>query len=412
MQLHRARERGRHAPATTLEIDDARVLVVDDDERVARTLVETLRPHCLVDGVFGPFDALDYVERHHDLSVIVSDMRMPGMDGAALLEAVEAIRPDATRVVLTGYADADVAIAAINRGRIFRFLQKPCSPDVLLSCVRDAVGQNRLLTAQRELTEQTLTGATQALLDTLALAAPEAFARAQRITRRAEEIARTAEVADTWALRMGAMLSQLGAVVLPSSATKRLHQGLRLSDREQQMVRKAREQSLGVIEQVPRLERVHDVIRLARQRHDGRGAVEWGLAGEDIPIGARVLGIAEGLDPLEARGSPRTEAAEQLAAETGRYDPDILALLRSSGPVASPTASKVGLNDLRDGMVLAADVWAKDGNLLCGTGTKVTERLLERLRNWAERIGVDGPMLVEGEDDREGGEGEAAEQVQ
>jgi DNA-binding NtrC family response regulator len=96
-------------------------------------------------------------------AVVVSDMRMPEMNGAAFLAQVRERAPDTVRVLLTGQADLDSAIAAVNEGQIFRFLTKPCAPEMLISSLRAAEEQHRLITAERVLLEQTLHGAVKAL---------------------------------------------------------------------------------------------------------------------------------------------------------------------------------------------------------------------------------------------------------
>jgi DNA-binding NtrC family response regulator len=81
--------------------------------------------------------------------VIVSDMRMPGMDGATLLKHVKQLYPDTTRILLTGETGRDAAIAAVNEGQIFRFLTKPCAPDNLRAAIEAGVEHHRLLLAEK-----------------------------------------------------------------------------------------------------------------------------------------------------------------------------------------------------------------------------------------------------------------------
>ena len=111
----------------------------------------------------------------------MSDMRMPVMDGAAVLAQARSARPDTVRILLTGQADLEDAVAAVNNGNIFRFLLKPCPRPVLVQALSDAVEQHRMITAERELLERTLRGSVAALFDVLSLANPLAFARAVRI---------------------------------------------------------------------------------------------------------------------------------------------------------------------------------------------------------------------------------------
>src|SRR5205823_12680612 len=95
-------------------------------------------------------EALAEIEENRTFAVVVSDMRMPGMDGAALLAEVRGLLPDAARILLTGYADLDSALRAVNQGQIFRYLTKPCPPDVLRQAVTDGVEQHRLARRSRD----------------------------------------------------------------------------------------------------------------------------------------------------------------------------------------------------------------------------------------------------------------------
>lgn len=105
------------------------------------------------------------VDRAGPFAVVVSDMRMPGMDGAAFLATVRHRWPDMVRVLLTSHADVEAAIRVVNDGQIFRFLLKPCEPVTLRRVLHDAVAQHRLLTAERELLERTLQGSVRSLLE-------------------------------------------------------------------------------------------------------------------------------------------------------------------------------------------------------------------------------------------------------
>jgi len=100
--------------------------------------------HSAVDGV----EALDIL-RNHDVAVIVSDMRMPVMDGAEFLRRAAEIRPDATRILLTGQADIDSAMRAVNQGQVFRFLLKPCPSTELLNAVAEGAVRQKLAALSR-----------------------------------------------------------------------------------------------------------------------------------------------------------------------------------------------------------------------------------------------------------------------
>ena len=160
---------------------EPRVLCVDDEPNVLAGLRRCLRGHFAVTTAVGGAAGLDALRAEGRFAVVVSDLRMPGMDGVAFLSQVRALAPDTVRVLLTGQADLEAAIASVNEGHIFRFLMKPCAPTQLLAAVDAAAEQHRLLTAERELLEQTLHGSIKALTEALALANPTSFGRATRL---------------------------------------------------------------------------------------------------------------------------------------------------------------------------------------------------------------------------------------
>jgi DNA-binding NtrC family response regulator len=123
----------------------------------------------------GPVLGLQAIAEAGPFAVVVSDLRMPVMDGVEFLTRVRAISPDSVRVMLTGQADMDAAIAAVNQGNIFQFLTKPCPAATLTRALNSALEQHRLITAERELLEQTLRSSVGVLSEILSLVNPLGF---------------------------------------------------------------------------------------------------------------------------------------------------------------------------------------------------------------------------------------------
>ena len=127
-----------------------RVLFVDDEVVLLEGLSDLFHRQYQVSTAIGAEAGLAALARERP-QVVVSDMRMPGMDGATFLTRVREHDPAVVRLLLTGHADLDAAIRAVNQGGVFRFLTKPCPPEVMRQALADAVEQHRLLTADREL---------------------------------------------------------------------------------------------------------------------------------------------------------------------------------------------------------------------------------------------------------------------
>ena len=213
-----------------------RVLCVDDEPAVLDSLRRQLYAEFAVIGVDNGPAALALLGEDDSFSVLMSDMRMPGMDGAALLMGARSVRPEAVRILLTGQADMEDAVAAVNDGNIFRFLIKPCPRPVLVKALTDAAEQHRMITAERELLERTFRGSVAALFEVLSLANPLAFARAARIQRIVHQLVEATRPGDSWRIEIAAMLSQIGTVVLAPETVSKLNVGSPLSAEEQLQV--------------------------------------------------------------------------------------------------------------------------------------------------------------------------------
>lgn len=361
-----------------------RVLCVDDEPAVLEGLALHLRRRYDVLTAAGGPAGLEVARQAPDLAVVVSDMRMPGMDGAAFLAQVRQALPDASRLLLTGYAGLDAAIAAVNEGQVFRFLTKPCAPAALLAAVEAAAAQHRLVTAERVLLEQTLHGSVKALTDVLALASPASFGRATRIKQVAADLAAALDLRERWPVEVAAMLSQLGAVALPAETTEKLHHGRPLTPEEQRMVARAPAVAEQLLANIPRLEPVREVLAAY-----AKGAPP-APAGSDprrkaTARAAQVLLVAADYDALEAQGSSLGRAVDAMRGRPERYDREVLAaLLTSRAAAVAAEQREVPLAGLQPGMVFAEDVKLKSGALLVARGYEVTAGFLERARNFPD----------------------------
>ncbi len=373
-----------------------RVLCVDDEEKLLRSIQRSLRKVCVIHTATSGEAGLDLIRREGPFEVVISDMRMPGMDGATFLSHVREEAPETVRLLLTGVAELETVIAAVNEGYIYRFLAKPCAAPVIYDAILDAVEQHRLVTAQRELLEKTLKGSVQALTEVLALAAPAAFGRATRIRDLAVMLAYELGYDALWQVEVAALFSQLACVTLPPQTALRLYRGEPLTEPEQDMVARLPGVTTQILGDIPRLEPVHRI--LAQRDLDftppagGAGPVR----GHDISPGARILRVATDVEELQARGEGGVRCTDLLRARRGRYDPAVIAAferLSAEGELDFQVRA-VSLDELRTGMQLAADVSLEAGTILVAAGQEITVSLLERLRNFRRSQPVKEPVLV------------------
>ncbi|HVW25339.1 MAG TPA: response regulator [Polyangiaceae bacterium] len=372
-----------------------RVLCVDDEPNVLEGLQRNLRKKFDVVTATNGEAALALLDAGDAFEVVVSDMRMPTMNGAVLLSRFRERAPDTVRLLLTGYAEVDAAIAAVNEGQLFRFLTKPCAPDVLIPAIEAASAQHRLVTAERVLLEQTLVGSIRAMTEALSLSRPEVFVGQARQHERARKLAEHMKVADAWHVEVSSMLASVGYVVLPADVVAKIHAGAPLDPAERDMAKRLPQIAERVLAHIPRLEIVRAVLR-----HHSPDPASTADDGSDPPLGAVILNVLRDLAVAEARTGDTARAIQEVKARTDRYPP---ALLEAMEVVCEPSLQelrRLRVVELRAGMVFAADVKATTGLLLVGRGQRATEALLERLRNFAHRVGIVEPVLCEMEIER------------
>lgn len=374
-----------------------RLLLVDDEVAVLDGLRRQLRGRFDISTATSADDALAAMAGSGTFAVVVSDMQMPGTDGASFLAEVRRQFPDTVRLLLTGQADMSSAIAAVNDGQVFRFLTKPCSPEQMLSTLADAVQHHRFVTLEKELLEQTLRGAVKSLIDVLALAHPEAFSRAVRISEIVTELAATMTGKRNWEVEVTGMLAQIGAVTLPVQVLQKMDRGQPLSAEERDMLARVPEVSQSLLASIPRLQGVVTALGQQRLRYDGAGRPPGAPAGQDIPLVSRILRVATDFDTLRSQRVPALAAIERLRQARGAYDPAVLDAWQSLHIVdgdATDVPVEVSLADLRPGMTLMDDVVNGQGMLLLGRGSVVTETVVRRLENHIRQSGLQGSILV------------------
>jgi response regulator RpfG family c-di-GMP phosphodiesterase len=370
-----------------------RVLCVDDEPQVLGGLRRGLSDDYEVSTAPDGAQAVETLKSSAPFAIVMSDMRMPGMDGAALLGWVRQHCPDSTRILLTGYADIDSAINAVNQGNIFRFLVKPCPDEILRQSLDAGLEQYRLITAEKELLEKTLGGALSALMEVLGLVAPDLFARSARLEQLMQLVVRRLKLEPAWIYETAAKLSQLGLIALPKEVVDRVVSAVRVTDRDRLLFESHPETASRILRAIPRLEPVADIIRhqFTRQLPDSDRP--------EVTTGVNVLRVVVAVDSLIQHGSTPLEAVEAVYRR-GIYDQEILdALLAETAALSRERGAglrrSVGLGGLEVGMVLVDNVCSSTGTVVVPAGRVVTVLILERLQKFAQGVGLTEPFRVE-----------------
>jgi response regulator RpfG family c-di-GMP phosphodiesterase len=377
-----------------------KILCVDDDANILAGFQRNLRKQFSLDIAVGPKEGLASLDASGPYAVVVADMQMPGMNGVEFLIAVEQKAPDTVRIMLTGNADQKTAADAVNQGHVFRFLNKPCPPESLAQALTAGLKQYRLITAERELLEKTLHGSIKVLIDVLSVLDPQAFGRSQRIREHMRVFAKSQKSGETWELELAAMLSQVGCVTIPSAVLDKVRGKQGLSAAEKDMLARVPQIAADLLANIPRLENVSRIVLYQMKNFDGSGFPVDSVAGEEIPLGSRLLRVLNDLVLFESNKLPLVKAFEKMQHTSGRYDPKVLQAMAAAFDVCvSPkiheaASQSVTWKDLRVGHRLLSDVQTSDGLLIFPSGTEVSQAVMGKLRNFAELSGIKEPLLI------------------
>ncbi len=354
--------------------NDRKVLFVDDEQNILDTYKASLRKRFKVETALGPEEGLQKVGESGPYAVVVSDLKMPKMDGITFLSKVQALSPDTVRVMFTGHADLESAIAAVNEGAVFRFMTKPTPIDEMIRTLEVALEQYSLVVAERELLRGTLRGSIRVLTDILGLINPEAFGRSERVKRLAGYIGHHLNLKQLLNLDLAAMLCQLGCVTLTDTLLKKIYEGRGLTDEEQQSFDRHPGVTAGMLARIPRMDKVSEIIR-----HQNDSLAD----NPTMPVEARILKVCLDYDALVQRGLEKQDAIDTLRQREGVYDLKIVDVLeRGTAGEEGYVRRELELGELRPGMILDEALWSVDEVHLMAEGTEVTETAIMRIGNF------------------------------
>lgn len=379
---------------------DDRILFVDDDQNVLDTYQRLLHDKLHIETALGGEAALELITELGPFAVIVSDLRMPKMDGIQFLAHVRKKYPETVRMMLTGNADLETAIQAVNEGNIFRLLTKPCPPKTMVQSLIAGIDQYRLTTSEKELLEKTVKGSIKLLTDILSLADPEAFGRASTYQDGLQMISERLCVENLWDLEMAWMLSNLGDVVIPADTLAKMRSNGSLTLEEKRLVAEAPSSVCRILSNIPRLENVGKIILYQNKHFDGSGYPKVEMKGEEIPIESRILKLLVDLARLESPSHSKVQVLKMMRNRAGWYDPEVLDVATEVYAPGLDTVTpdfvqrSFNVCDLRSSDILVTDIRTKEGQLLVAGGVKMTDVYLQRVRNLARFVGVDEPIVV------------------
>jgi response regulator RpfG family c-di-GMP phosphodiesterase len=301
-----------------------RVLCVDDDSNELAGYQRNLRQQFDLETAPDGPQALTLLRNQGPFAVLIADMHMPGMNGLELLRLARPDAPDTVRFLLTSQGDLQTAIDAVNQESVIQFLPKPCPPEMLIQAIDLGLGQYQLMVANRELVEQTLCGSIRALVRVLSTIDPTTLGLGIKLREDVCAFAQTFHVERAFELELAALLSQIGFLTVPPAVLRKLRFNVSLTEEETNLILRVPKAGAALLERIPRLENIVEIIRCQHRHYDGTGEPADAPVGQGIPIGARILKVLLDLAQLEDRGFTRGQALQQMRNRLGWYDPDVL----------------------------------------------------------------------------------------
>jgi len=363
-----------------------KILFVDDEPNVLQSIKRNLRKRYELDTAESGKEALKRMDTDGPYAVIVSDMQMPKMNGAELLSAIKENYPATVRIMLTGNADQQTAIDAVNHGDILRFLNKPSSADEIAAAVDAGLTQHKLIMAEKELLEETVRGSVRALSEVMALTNPEVFGRCTRLKTRMNQVAMAMELENLWELEATALLSQIGCVSLQPALVRKKIEGAKLSPDEHIEFATHTAAGAELLGSIPRMEGIAESIRYQEKYMDGSGSPNDSVMGDDIPVGARILRAILDIDLYESSGKSTVEAIDEIKKHPARYHDAVITALEDVTKTDKQWDSlTVKISALKDDMLLAADLNTSTGTLLVAKGQQTTRSVRRHLANYQEK---------------------------
>ena len=420
-----------------------KILFVDDDSNVINSLrkVFSLEPYDIL-FTTNPREAIALTRREKP-SVVICDMRMPDLSGVDVLQAISEFAPHVGKIILTGHADLNSSIDAINLGQVDRFLSKPCKDDTLRHAVAelievfqirleteqmnqslaekvyelenfqqelitrvdermDEIKQvNSLLDQSRKDIKLQYLSAIRVFCNFLDLRSPALAAHSRRVADLSRILAQQLglDESEVQEIYIAALLHDIGKLGLPDRTL--FTPFASLDGEAQASLLKHPVRAQTVFLSLPDMGEVSTIIRHHHERYDGQGFPD-GLIGASIHIGARILAVAEDYDELQQgwladQKLSAKDAARFVSNASGRrYDPEVIRALPSAleeyGSTPLEHEQMVSAKTLKIGAVLTRDFTGPDGYLWGAKDQVVNGRMITKFRDGEKVIGH--PMKI------------------
>lgn len=279
-------------------MDKYNILLVDDEEDNLALLYRTLRGSYNLEKTTSPIKALEIL-KERNFELVISDHKMPEMDGVEFLKHVQLQHPSTMRILLTAYSDANILIDAINYAKIYRYVKKPYNPEELQLIVSSALEYYQLKHDNDELIKdlkELFTGTINAIMGALDAKDTYTSGRSKRITSYSIIVAQKLGLSsiDISKLELAGMLHDIGMIGISDDILYKIDE---LTQEEYDEIKKHINYSVKILEDIKQLKDVVEIIKYHHEKYDGTGYPN-GIKGEEIPIGSRIIAVMDAFDSI------------------------------------------------------------------------------------------------------------------
>lgn len=421
------------------------IMVVDDEVSITKTLNRLLRKEGfnVIEANSGAeaLEALNKLEK--PVSGIISDQRMPNMTGSQLMQKMKALFPDSFRILLTGYADINSIIEALNLGEIHKYITKPWNDAELIIQVRETLHQFELKLENKRLNnlvkkqnlelkevnksleqkveertkeiqlknkelEQSMYNAVRAFASLVDNSSKALEGHGRRVSLIAKQLAQALKLSEIEIVNVeiAALLHDIGKIGIPEKLF--LVDSLKMNDQERGLYYKHSEEGQAVVRFINKLDHVGLIIRSHHERFDGRGFPDQ-LSGDLIPLESQIISVADKYDKIVSLGIDKDRCIKEYLKERNitqdHFTPDVLLkasatfyIKKNAFTEFAPDVVKVFLDHIEKqgvsdedekevpvekivaGMILTRSLYTTNGRFLLPYNTKLTQELVNRLK--------------------------------
>ena len=307
-----------------------KILLVDDEEDNLALLYRTLRHDFDILQTTSSIEALEIL-KENPIDIIISDHKMPIMNGVEFLRQSYDINPDCIRLLITAYSDSNILINAINYGKIYQYIKKPWEPSDLLVILKSAAEYRQLKLENDRLIydlKDLFAGTVNAIIEALDAKDSFTMGKSRRVTYFAVKMVKCFNLSnqDIGKLELAGLLHDIGMIGIPEEI---LNKTEALTEDDFEAIKQHVLYGVKILEDIKQLKDVVEIIKCHHERFDGTG-YPYGIKGDEIPLISKIITIADAYDSMTSNRSYRKslsheEALKKLEEQSGRqFDPIVV----------------------------------------------------------------------------------------